>query len=122
MADINDLNNKIDSLRKAINSLGAEGTGFATIVSNIEQAIKSGGDLNKQAEALNRIEQDVLRTQRDINNELNSTFSIFQDINQELSRNNSSLGKIRKATRGLESITSQLLNRREGISKLDVKD
>ena len=122
MADISDLNNRLQELNRLINQLGREGDGFQTLADNIERAVNSGQDLNRQTEALNRLEQDVLRTYRNINNELGSTFSIFQDINQELSRNNSSLSKIRKSTRGLESITSQLLNRREGISKLDVKD
>ena len=121
MANINDLNNKIKELKDAIDSLGSEGSGFKTIVNNIEQAITSGGDLNKQAQALAKVEQDILKTQREINNELGGTFSIFQDINQELSRNNSTVGKIRNATKGLESITSKLLNRREKISKLDTK-
>ena len=122
MADINDLNDKLQELNRLISQLGREGDGFRTLADNIERAVNSGQDLNRQTEALNRLEQDVLRTYSNINNELGATFSIFQDINQELSRNNSSLSKIRKSTRGLESITSQLLNRREGISKLDIKD
>jgi hypothetical protein len=122
MANIKDLNEKIKELKNSIDSLGREGSGFKIIVENIEQAINSGGNLNKQAQALARVELDILKTQREINNELGNTFSIFQDINQELSRNNSTIGKIRNATRDLESIASKLLNRREKVSILEVKD
>lgn len=122
MANLQQLQQQIDNLKRTIASLGSEGRGFRTLLENIEQAAQAGGDLNNQVRAFNQLEEDVLKTQREINNELGTTFGIFQNINSELTRGSSTINKINKATRSLESISSKLLNRRENISKLSAKE
>ena len=122
MTNIQQFQQQIDNLKRTIDSLGSEGEGFKTLLGHIEQAIQANRDLNNQVNALNRLESAVLRTQRDINDELGTTFGIFQSINSELTRGSSTINKINKATRSLESISSKLLNRRENISKLSVKE
>ena len=122
MANLQQLEQQIENLKKTIASLGSEGRGFRTLLENIDQAVQAGGDLNNQLEAFKQLEEDVLKTRSEINNELGTTFGIFQNINSELTRGSSTINKINKATRSLESISSKLLNRRENISKLSAKE
>lgn len=122
MENLQRLQQQIDNLKKTIASLDNEGKGFSVILQNIEQAAQAGGDLNNQIKAFDQLEKSVLKSQREINDELGTTFGIFQSINSELTRGSSTTNKINKATRSLESISSKLLNRREGIYKLSTKE
>jgi len=122
MANLQQLQQQINNLKETIASLGSEGKGFSTLLQNIEQAAQAGGNLNNQIKAFDQLEKNVLKSQREINDELGTTFGIFQSINSELTRGSSTTNKINKATRSLESISSKLLNRREGIYKLSVKE
>ena len=75
-------------------------------------------EINKAKESLQGLETEV----KNINSELDYTFSSFQSIVNEMTKGKTAINNITNATKKLSSISSQLQDQRDNINKLSAKE
>ena len=78
----------------------------------------NANELEKAKEALAGLQSQVNK----LNSELNYTFKSFQQIINEMTKGNTAIKNIKQSTNKLNNISAQLLDQRDGLFKLSVKD
>lgn len=122
MASQQELLLKIKEIEKQLAALGAAGKGLEPAVKALKLASNNSADLSLNLSKADNILGLISDKIDLINSDLDYTFSSFQGIVRELSKQESSLSKIKKSTSGLTSIGEKLLNRQQNINNLSSKE
>ena len=112
MPDTTKIANEIKDILKA---LGPEGRDYQGVLNSLDQT-------NAQVGAYNQLLKDVQKTLRELNNDLESTYTSWTSILREVTKTDTVLSNTRRGFREFQNISNQLLYSQENITKTSEKE
>ena len=112
MADTTKIANEIKNILKA---LGPEGRDYQGVLNSLDQT-------NAKVGAYNQLLKDVQKTLRELNNDLESTYTSWTSILREVTKTDTVLSNTRRGFREFQNISNQLLYSQENITKTSEKE
>ena len=112
MPDTTKIANEIKNILKA---LGPEGRDYQGVLNSLDQT-------NAKVGAYNQLLKDVQKTLRELNNDLESTYTSWTSILREVTKTDTVLSNTRRGFREFQDISNQLLYSQENITKTSEKE